>query len=922
MIRPHDTITPLPDTKPDAVPELWNSRYRETDDNFKDLDTHLLSALGSIASQGERITDIENQSAGSVSQALRLDWLYSSKKKIALELFYDSWTLLPGLTSTVVDAVAGDDSLDLDTTAGLEPGTEYVIFDGTHQETVAITEILTQTRVRCADSLVHSFTNAPIRRTSWTVSDGKAAAGNGGIYMAPNLNLGNENQDRALVVRRHDNDTELSVYFRDSAHIEWTEAAWSWRRSIDDGVVDVEYRLPSRGIFDIRITSTTGPSGQVPDIHHIAFVDEATGLGGLHHPPGTPAVIYPADGAVDIGEQPSLTTNVYVHDGGTALRGSEFQISTSGDFSSGSLVDASGLVPGISYSPGKGVLSTSTLYYVRARHTDVNGGNSEWSDVISFTTAASFVTVNKPLGLTPAPGSELGYPTGLTFVSSPFGTEGGSDTHAASQWQMASDPAFGNILHDSGTTAADLVSHNLPDGIVAQGSTYYWRVRHEGTAEGWSDWSDAAMFSVAAFVPFVSVLEGSGEDIFSAVTIDASGHIYAAGHKDLSPLRNPLLAKFKTDGTLVWQKALEGSGDDRFWGVCTDLSGNIYAAGFENSSTDGNYFDALLTRFSPDGILVWQKHLGGSHNHDDNFRAMVTDDSGNVYVAGYERGPIVKNNALLVKFEPNGSLSWKTRLGGGGYDLFSAVAIDSYGYIYTAGCENSSTGSGYYNALLTKYRPDGGLEWQKKLGGSSDDEFRAIEIDGSDNIYAAGFINNPSGRNDGLLAKFTSEGSLIWQRKLAGEGDCRFWGVTVDRDYNAYPVGYESNIAGNYEAFLTRFSPDGSLEWQKKLGGSNNDECRAVATDVAGNVYAVGYERSTTDGHGALLASIRPDGSGASGTIPGITTLTWSDSDLSVTDPVLAYDDPSLTSDNPNFTEDDPGLIPGDPNLTQNLSDY
>lgn len=32
---PHSVITPIPDTEPEAVPSLWNTRYAEIDENFR-----------------------------------------------------------------------------------------------------------------------------------------------------------------------------------------------------------------------------------------------------------------------------------------------------------------------------------------------------------------------------------------------------------------------------------------------------------------------------------------------------------------------------------------------------------------------------------------------------------------------------------------------------------------------------------------------------------------------------------------------------------------------------------------------------------------------------------------------------------------------------------------------------------------------
>jgi hypothetical protein len=517
MILKHQTITPLPNDKPDAVPELWNSRYREIDENFQGLDVQVEAAKATVADYGKRIGSIENQSASSVAQALRLDWLYRDLQ-IELELFFDSWTLLDPMTNVVTDAVAGDDSMDLDSVAGIVPGKEYVVFDGNNQESVIITGILSATRVRISSNMGHSYTNALLRRTSWTVTDGKAVATNGGIYLAGPVNMGDENSDKTVVIRQDAKDAVVALYFKDATHVAWTRVYWSWEREIEPGVVDLEYLIPARGKFDIKIVSSRGESGIDPAIYHIACVDNATGLRGIHHPPLTPSIVYPLSGAIDTDEQPSLTTTAYLHPCGTRPSGSDFQICSNGDFAEKNIIVKSGIVDGVSYSPAKKVLAVNTMYYTRARHVDVFGGISEWSDKVSFRTKKNFVTVCKPTGVTPAVGEELKTPDGITLISSAFSTEGGEDTHTQSQWQIASDPGFTSIVYDSGVTGADLINHIVPDGTIPRGNTYYWRVRHQGVDEGWSDWSINAVFSISA----VTILQG-GSMIGSAGKIDADG---------------------------------------------------------------------------------------------------------------------------------------------------------------------------------------------------------------------------------------------------------------------------------------------------------------------------------------------------------------------------------------------------------------
>jgi hypothetical protein len=343
--------------------------------------------------------------------------------------------------------------------------------------------------------------------TTWTVDQttGQAVALDGGNYQATGLTVGNLSQDKTAVVRRTDNDAILAAFFKDAAHTDWTPAPWAWRRDAGNGFVDVEYQIPARGAFDFKIDSTAGPGIEAPTVEHIVFVECETGQGGTHNPPIAPSIVSPANGATNVDKQPSLTTNAYDHPVGTSQAGSRFQISITANFETKNIIDDSGIVPGISYSPADGKLATSTTYYIRARHIDATGGQSPWSDLIHFTTASSFITVNKPSGINPAAGEELSTPDGLTLVSSDFATEGGSDAHAASQWQVASDPAFTSIVYDSNETESNKTSYNVPDGIVKRGKTYYWRVRHKGAAEGWSDWSNGTLFSVISIANGVRV---------------------------------------------------------------------------------------------------------------------------------------------------------------------------------------------------------------------------------------------------------------------------------------------------------------------------------------------------------------------------------------------------------------------------------
>ncbi|MCP4020942.1 MAG: hypothetical protein GY729_03795 [Desulfobacteraceae bacterium] len=429
--------------------------------------------------------------------AIALSQLYAPHYA-EFELFLDSWTKLFGMDNVVTSTTAESDTIQVDKTDNLIVGETYIIFDDEKTESVVVADIIDSTTVWVGGNMVNSFANAKIKRTNWTVTPGQAEAVDNGIYYASGLQLGALTCDKAVVVRRQDNDGDMELFFKDTTYQTWTPVEWSWKRERSGGMVDVEYIVPARGSFGIKITTATGQSAVDPVIQHIVFVECESGLGGIHRPPETPTIVYPASGATDIDEQPSLTTSAYIHPVETALLGSQFEISTDTDFAPENIVYDSGIVPGISFSPEKGLLSTSTTYYLRAKHFDIYYGTTDWAPVISFTTAATFVTVNQPSCLNPLAGSEVGSATGLTLISSDFDTEGGTDTHQSSQWQVALDTSFETILHDSGTDTGNLTSYNVPNETVSRSNTYYWRVRHEGAAEGWSVWSSIAMFSISA----------------------------------------------------------------------------------------------------------------------------------------------------------------------------------------------------------------------------------------------------------------------------------------------------------------------------------------------------------------------------------------------------------------------------------------
>jgi len=100
---------------------------------------------------------------------------------------------------------------------------------------------------------------------------------------------------------------------------------------------------------------------------------------------------------------------------------------------------------------------------------------------------------NRPSNLSPANGT---YSISLThtFLSS----SDPSATHAASQWQITTAP--GNytgpsLVFDSGVDKSSLTQLDMPAGVLAVNTTYYWHVRYQDSHDNWSAYSRETSFA-------------------------------------------------------------------------------------------------------------------------------------------------------------------------------------------------------------------------------------------------------------------------------------------------------------------------------------------------------------------------------------------------------------------------------------------
>jgi hypothetical protein len=406
------------------------------------------------------------------------------------------------------------------------------------------------------------------------------------------------------------------------------------------------------------------------------------------------------------------------------------------------------------------------------------------------------------------------------------------------------------------------------------------------------------VFEVRAFYPFVSIYGGDSYHSFYSAAADSEGNVVVAGNASLSNDDQMLLFKFANDGTVLWAKSLGGGYSDTSGEVYVDDSDNIYLSGYEASSQAANT-NAYLAKFDSNGSMQWQKRYSGAST--DRFADIAIDTAnGFIYAAGNEHSSNGTSEALICKLSiADGAIVWQKRLGGAHAEQFYGVDIDSTGAPYAVGFENTSVSGGNMRALVAKFGTDGTLAWQNHFETSGASVLHSVAIDDSDGVYLAGFGTDDAGDNSGLLVKLTTAGAVSWKKYLGGSGEDRFYSVAVDANGNVLVSGNQaSDITGSAElGLLAKIDTSGTLLWQRSLGDDDAeaDTLYGVTVSPDETVYAVGLMGDTGGYSYAVLASLLPDATGASGQIPYITTMEFTTPSLVLADSGMTVAASSLT---------------------------
>lgn len=186
--------------------------------------------------------------------------------------------------------------------------------------------------------------------------------------------------------------------------------------------------------------------------------------------------------------------------------------------------------------------------------------------------------------------------------------------------------------------------------------------------------------------------------------IDNQNNIIVIGYYTVASQENFVTLKYDNNGNLLWSRIFDSpiGAQDNAKALIVDDSSNIYVAG---SSFTNFYFDVLLIKYAPNGDTLWVKTYDGGNNSNDAGNCMTIDIFGNVYVSGYARSDITYFDYLTIKFNPNGDIKWiktyTSPLVTYSEDIVYGISIDSSNSVIISG--SSKQGTNWYGITSIKY---------------------------------------------------------------------------------------------------------------------------------------------------------------------------------------------------------------------------
>ena len=393
-------------------------------------------------------------------------------------------------------------------------------------------------------------------------------------------------------------------------------------------------------------------------------------------------------------------------------------------------------------------------------------------------------------------------------------------------------------------------------------------------------------------IDFITTLGGSKNESAQAIINTTDGGYAILGHAqsmdgDVTTKSNESydywLLKYDATNQLEWQKTYGGSADDRGADLIQTSDGGYVIVGKSKSndfevSENAGFDDFWVVKLDSNGSVSWENSFGFAGS-DVPYSIIQTNDDGylltGVLDVSASNGQGDRNSILsrhaggdywVIKLNSNGVKQWSNYYGGSFTDTaYDAIQTEDDGYIIVGSSDSNdvdiTNNKGTYDFWIIKISATGNLVWEKSFGGSEIDEAHAINKSADGNYLIAGDtrssdldISQNNGAADLWVIKITPEGTLLWEKSLGGSNfdvgrsisKTQDNGFIISGSSRSTNASFSSN-KGQNDAWVIKLNSGGDLEWQKTIGGSEVDFFYDTVELNDQTVVAVGDSNSSNE---------------------------------------------------------------------------
>ena len=383
-------------------------------------------------------------------------------------------------------------------------------------------------------------------------------------------------------------------------------------------------------------------------------------------------------------------------------------------------------------------------------------------------------------------------------VEDKWGLTNVSDVRKGSSWVVFSI-MFGGDESDEGNS----VQQTTDGGYIVLGTT-----RSYGNGE-----SDILLVKIdnVGNEEWRKTFGGINKDIGNSVQQTTDGGYIISGTTFVKQF-NPDLWLIKTDsnGEEEWNKTFGGNRGDYGGSVQqTSDGGYIFIGSF---FTVGKNQDIWLIKTDSNGEEEWNKIFGQEGNFEMGYSVQETSDGGFILLGeDYD----TKSMGYLIKTDSQGIEEWSNNKYDSVFGTYVQQTTDG-GYIFTG----FTTSGSYSYILLIKTDSNGNEEWNQTYGGGGGDGGNSVQQTTDGGYIITGWTGSfGKGSTDVWLIKTNSQGTEEWNKTLGGSSQDDGSSIQQTSDGGFVIIGKtESFGSGDYDIWLIKTDSQGNTvpesEWE------------------------------------------------------------------------------------------------------------